>query len=46
MYFCFKGLATNAPRLLVEFELGLLKLDEKTFFDAVLIAEEFGIGEF
>jgi phosphoglycolate phosphatase-like HAD superfamily hydrolase len=45
MYFCFKGLATNAPRLLVEFELGLLKLDEKTFFDVVLVAEEFGIGK-
>ncbi|CAF0943395.1 unnamed protein product [Rotaria sordida] len=39
------GLATNAPRLIVEFELGLLKLDEKSFFDAVLLAEEFGIGK-
>lgn len=40
----FQGLATNAPRLVVEFELGILKLDEKTFFDAVLLSEEFGIG--
>jgi FMN phosphatase YigB (HAD superfamily) len=39
------GLATNATRSVTEFELGLLKIDEKTFFDAVLIAEEFGIGE-
>ncbi|CAF0909712.1 unnamed protein product [Rotaria sp. Silwood1] len=39
------GLATNAPRLIVEFELGLLKLGEKTFFDAVLLSEEFGIGK-
>jgi len=39
------GLATNAPRLLVEFELESLKLDEKTFFDAVLLSEEFGIGK-
>jgi hypothetical protein len=39
-------LATNAPRILAEFELGILKLDEKTFFDAVLIADEFGIGIF
>ncbi len=39
------GLATNATRKVAEFELGLLKLDEKTFFDAVLIAEEFGIGQ-
>ncbi|CAF2962027.1 unnamed protein product [Rotaria sp. Silwood2] len=39
------GLATNAPRLIVEFELGILKLDEKTFFDAVLLSEEFGIGK-
>jgi hypothetical protein len=29
-----------------EFELGILKLDEKTFFDAVLLAEEFGVGKF
>jgi hypothetical protein len=39
-------LATNAPRLLADFELSILKLDEKTFFDAVVIAEEFGIGIF
>ncbi|CAF3426785.1 unnamed protein product [Rotaria socialis] len=39
------GLATNAPRLNVEFELGLLKLDEKTFFDVALLSEEFGIGK-
>ena len=39
------GLATNAPRLVVDFELGVLKLDEKTFFDAALVAEEFGIGK-
>ncbi|UJR30316.1 hypothetical protein I4U23_017853 [Adineta vaga] len=39
------GLATNAPRLVVDFELGILKLDEKTFFDAALLAEEFGIGK-
>jgi len=42
----FEGLATNAPRSVLEFELGVLNLGEKTFFDAVLIAEEFGIGEF
>ncbi len=42
----FSGLATNAPRLVAEFELGLLNLDEKTFFDAVIIAGEFGIGKF
>jgi phosphoglycolate phosphatase-like HAD superfamily hydrolase len=40
------GLATNATRKVTEFELGLLKIDENTFFDAVLIAEEFGIGKF
>jgi len=28
------GLASDAPRLIVEFELGVLNLDEKTFFDA------------
>lgn len=39
------GLATNAPRLIVDFELGILNLDEKTFFDSVLLAEEFGIGK-
>lgn len=44
--FFTKGLATNAPRSIVDFELGLLKLDEKTFFDAALLAEEFGIGKF
>ncbi|UJR30315.1 hypothetical protein I4U23_017852 [Adineta vaga] len=27
------GLATNAPRLVVDFELGILKLDEKVFFE-------------
>ena len=44
--YLFQGLATNAPRLVVEFELGILKLDEKTFFDTALLAEEFGIGIF
>lgn len=44
LLFFIQGLATNAPRLVVEFELGILNLDEKTFFDAVLVAEEFGIG--
>lgn len=39
------GLATNAPRLIVDFELGILNLDEKTFFDVALLAEEFGIGK-
>ena len=40
----FLGLATNATRQVTEFELDLLKIDVKTFFDAVLTAEEFGIG--
>ncbi|UJR16231.1 hypothetical protein I4U23_003141 [Adineta vaga] len=39
------GLATNATRKVTEFELNLLKIDIKTFFDAVVIAEEFGIGK-
>ncbi|CAF1135493.1 unnamed protein product [Adineta ricciae] len=39
------GLATNAPRLVVDFELGILNIDEKTFFDVALLAEEFGIGK-
>jgi hypothetical protein len=30
----------------VDFELGVVKLDEKTFFDAVVLAEEFGVGKF
>jgi beta-phosphoglucomutase-like phosphatase (HAD superfamily) len=38
-------LATNATRRLTEFELGLLNIDYKTFFDAILIAEEFGVGK-
>lgn len=40
-----QGLGTNAPRLVVDFELGVVNLGEKTFFDAALIAEEFGIGK-
>jgi FMN phosphatase YigB (HAD superfamily) len=40
------GLATNATRQLTEFELDLIKIDYKTFFDAILIAEEFGVGKF
>jgi len=40
------GLATNATRKITEFELDLLKIDVNTFFDAVMIAEEFGIGKF
>ncbi|CAF0802858.1 unnamed protein product [Adineta steineri] len=39
------GLATNAPRLIVDFELGVVNLDEKKFFDAALVAEEFGVGK-
>lgn len=39
------GLATNAPRLVAEFELGIVNLGEKTFFDAALLAEEFGVGK-
>lgn len=41
--FCV-GLATNATRKITEFELNLLKINPDTFFDAVMIAEEFGIG--
>ena len=40
------GLATNATRTVTEFELAILNIDEKTFFDAILIAEEFGVGKF
>ena len=39
------GLATNATRKLTEFELGLINIDHKTFFDDILIAEEFGVGK-
>ena len=41
-----KGLATNAPRSIVDFELGVVNLGENTFFDVVLLAEEFGSGMF
>ncbi|CAF0751124.1 unnamed protein product [Didymodactylos carnosus] len=39
------GLATNAPREVADFELNILKLDQHTFFDAIIVAEEFGSGK-